>query len=136
MIIHILVATYMFVGLAIVCDDFFVPALTRVSDGRYQHIVNNIFESVFPLNSKTSKIFWNFFGEYSWKLLLKYFQKYTEFSTDGHFPKYISTKLHNWKYFVLKYSWNVAFELFPKIISFLSSWAFKKPYKYCPEIFL
>jgi len=31
-IVHILVATYMFVGLAIVCDDFFVPALTRVSD--------------------------------------------------------------------------------------------------------
>ena len=32
-IMHILVATYMFVGLAIVCDDFFVPSLTRVSDG-------------------------------------------------------------------------------------------------------
>ena len=33
-IIHILVATYMFIGLAIVCDDYFVPALTRVSDGK------------------------------------------------------------------------------------------------------
>ena len=32
-IIHIMVATYMFIGLAIVCDDYFVPALTRVSDG-------------------------------------------------------------------------------------------------------
>ena len=32
-IIHILVAAYMFIGLAIVCDDYFVPALTRVSDG-------------------------------------------------------------------------------------------------------
>jgi len=31
-IIHIMVATYMFIGLAIVCDDYFVPALTRVSD--------------------------------------------------------------------------------------------------------
>merc|ERR1719210_1747405 len=31
-IMHVLVATYMFVGLAIVCDDFFVPSLTRVSD--------------------------------------------------------------------------------------------------------
>ena len=32
-IIYILVAVYMFIGLAIVCDDYFVPALTRVSDG-------------------------------------------------------------------------------------------------------
>ena len=32
-ILHILVAVYMFIGLAIVCDDFFVPSLTRVSDG-------------------------------------------------------------------------------------------------------
>ena len=34
-LIHILVAVYMFIGLAIVCDDFFVPSLTRVSDGKY-----------------------------------------------------------------------------------------------------
>ena len=34
-VVHILVATYMFIGLAIVCDDFFVPALTKVSDGEY-----------------------------------------------------------------------------------------------------
>ena len=32
-IIHILVATYMFIGLAIICEDYFVPALTRTSDG-------------------------------------------------------------------------------------------------------
>lgn len=31
-VLHILVATYMFIGLAIICDDYFVPALTRVSD--------------------------------------------------------------------------------------------------------
>ncbi|XP_023330906.1 probable sodium/potassium/calcium exchanger CG1090 [Eurytemora carolleeae] len=31
-IFHILLATYMFLGLAIVCDEFFVPSLTRFSD--------------------------------------------------------------------------------------------------------
>ena len=34
-IIHITVAIYMFIGLAIVCDDYFVPSLTRVSDGKW-----------------------------------------------------------------------------------------------------
>ena len=33
LILHILVATYMFIGLAIVCDDYFVPSLNKVSDG-------------------------------------------------------------------------------------------------------
>ena len=32
-IIHICVAMYMFVGLAIICDDYFVPALDRISEG-------------------------------------------------------------------------------------------------------
>ena len=32
-IVHILVAVYMFMGLAIVCDNYFVPALDRISDG-------------------------------------------------------------------------------------------------------
>ena len=40
-IFHILVATYMFVGLAIVCDDYFVPALTRVSDGKSSYFVTD-----------------------------------------------------------------------------------------------
>ena len=44
--VHILVATYMFVGLAIVCDDFFVPALTRVSDGKNQNL--QIFLNTIP----------------------------------------------------------------------------------------
>ena len=35
LILHILVATYMFIGLAIVCEDYFVPSLTRVSDGEF-----------------------------------------------------------------------------------------------------
>ena len=35
LIIHILVAIYMFVGLAIVCDDYFVPALDRIAEGMY-----------------------------------------------------------------------------------------------------
>ena len=34
LIIHICVAIYMFVGLAIVCDDYFVPALDRIAEGR------------------------------------------------------------------------------------------------------
>ena len=37
-IIHILVVTYMFIGLSIVCDDYFVPSLTRVSDGKLINI--------------------------------------------------------------------------------------------------
>ena len=32
-IIYILLATYMFIGLAIICDDYFVPALDRISEG-------------------------------------------------------------------------------------------------------
>ena len=44
--VHILVATYMFVGLAIVCDDFFVPALTRVSDGKYEPELTNFLKFV------------------------------------------------------------------------------------------
>ena len=32
-LLHILVAFYMFVGLAIVCEDYFVPSLNKVSDG-------------------------------------------------------------------------------------------------------
>ena len=32
-IIHIFIAFYMFIGLAIICEDYFVPALTRTSDG-------------------------------------------------------------------------------------------------------
>ncbi len=32
LIVHILLATYMFMGLAIVCDDYFVPALDRIAD--------------------------------------------------------------------------------------------------------
>ena len=31
-ILHILIACYMFIGLAIVCDEYFVPALERMSD--------------------------------------------------------------------------------------------------------
>ena len=32
LIIHIAVAIYMFIGLAVVCDDYFVPALDRISN--------------------------------------------------------------------------------------------------------
>ena len=32
--IHIFIAIYMFIGLAIVCDDYFVPALDRIADGK------------------------------------------------------------------------------------------------------
>lgn len=33
LVIHILIAIYMFIGLAIVCDDYFVPALDRIAEG-------------------------------------------------------------------------------------------------------
>ena len=33
-IFYILLATYMFIGLAIICDDYFVPALDRISEGK------------------------------------------------------------------------------------------------------
>lgn len=32
-VIHVFVAIYMFIGLAIVCDDYFVPALDRIAEG-------------------------------------------------------------------------------------------------------
>jgi len=32
-IFYIALAVYMFIGLAIVCDDYFVPALDRICDG-------------------------------------------------------------------------------------------------------
>ena len=38
-IVHILVATYMFIGLAIICEDYFVPALTRTSDGETSYLM-------------------------------------------------------------------------------------------------
>ena len=34
LVIHIFVAFYMFIGLAIVCDDYFVPALDRIAEGK------------------------------------------------------------------------------------------------------
>ena len=36
LLLHILLAVYMFIGLAIVCEDYFVPSLTRVSDGEFR----------------------------------------------------------------------------------------------------
>ena len=36
LLLHILLAVYMFIGLAIVCEDYFVPSLTRVSDGQFK----------------------------------------------------------------------------------------------------
>ena len=33
-LLHIFVAFYMFVGLAIVCEDYFVPSLNKASDGK------------------------------------------------------------------------------------------------------
>ena len=35
LLIHILIAIYMFIGLAIVCDDYFVPALDRIAEGNF-----------------------------------------------------------------------------------------------------
>ena len=32
-LIYILIAIYMFIGLAIICDDYFVPALDRIAEG-------------------------------------------------------------------------------------------------------
>jgi hypothetical protein len=33
-IVHVMIAFYMFTGLALVCDDYFVPALDRISEGK------------------------------------------------------------------------------------------------------
>ena len=32
-LVYIFMAMYMFIGLAIICDDYFVPALDRISEG-------------------------------------------------------------------------------------------------------
>ena len=42
LVIHIFVATYMFIGLAIVCDDYFVPALDKIADGESNFWFYNI----------------------------------------------------------------------------------------------
>lgn len=34
LIIHIIVAAYMFLGLAIVCDEYFVASLDRICEGK------------------------------------------------------------------------------------------------------
>ena len=45
-IFYIFLATYMFIGLAIICDDYFVPALDRISEGKsfiyHKMIVNEV----------------------------------------------------------------------------------------------
>ena len=43
-IVHIFVAMYMFVALAIICDDYFVPALDRISEGNYMSLTNTILQ--------------------------------------------------------------------------------------------
>ena len=40
-LLHVFLAVYMFIGLAIVCDDFFVPALNKMSDGEGIHLTNS-----------------------------------------------------------------------------------------------
>ena len=41
-IIHIAVALYMFLGLAIVCDDYFVPALDKISEGEQKLYISRL----------------------------------------------------------------------------------------------
>ena len=42
LLLHIIVAFYMFVGLAIVCEDYFVPSLNKVSDGKPGNTISQI----------------------------------------------------------------------------------------------
>ena len=41
-LIHIAVLLYMFVGLAVVCEDYFVPSLGRIADGNFCIIDGNV----------------------------------------------------------------------------------------------
>lgn len=34
-VIHIILAIYLFLLLAVVCDDFFVPSITRICESKY-----------------------------------------------------------------------------------------------------
>ena len=38
LIVHLLVSAYMFLGLSIVCDDYFVPALERMVECKFSNI--------------------------------------------------------------------------------------------------
>ncbi len=38
LIFHLAIAVYMFLGLSIVCDDYFVPALERMVECKFQQI--------------------------------------------------------------------------------------------------
>ena len=55
-IVHIFVAMYMFVALAIICDDYFVPALDRISEGNYMSLTNTILHFTFLLVNTTGII--------------------------------------------------------------------------------
>ena len=50
-IFYILLATYMFIGLAIICDDYFVPALDRISEGERLFLNDIRFLSIKILNN-------------------------------------------------------------------------------------
>jgi hypothetical protein len=42
LIIHLSIAVYMFLGLSIVCDDYFVPALERMVECKFQQISRHL----------------------------------------------------------------------------------------------
>lgn len=42
LIIHVLVAIFTFLGLAIVCDDYFVSSLDRICEGIYEHRIDDL----------------------------------------------------------------------------------------------
>ena len=39
---HIAVSFYIFAALAVVCDDYFVPALEKISDGNHFNLFNSL----------------------------------------------------------------------------------------------
>lgn len=56
LIIHILIAIFTFLGLAIVCDDYFVSSLDRICEGKQQKQICSI-ETLNLLNTFTRIIF-------------------------------------------------------------------------------
>ena len=49
LILHILVTAYMFIAVAIMCDDYFVPSLEMICDSKY-HFLSLVYIT-FTLNN-------------------------------------------------------------------------------------
>lgn len=46
LLLHVLVAAYTFLGLAIVCDEYFVASLDRICEGEFKQLFCAVFNMI------------------------------------------------------------------------------------------